>query len=99
MIARNRPPEVILSRAAGVMNSNVEAFRRTLRISKSQEEDRDLLIYLLWETGQYKNLEIADLFGLGYSSVSRRASLLRSKLEKDQKLKNRYEHIKSLIKM
>jgi len=99
MVARNLAPEVLLSKMAGILNCDVEAFRRASRISKSQEEDRDLLIYLLWEQGQYKNYEIGDLLGLGYSAVSRRASLFRSKLEKDQRLKKRHEQIKSLIKM
>ena len=99
MVARSLAPEVLLSKGAEILNCNIEAFRRASRISTSQKEDRDLLIYLLWEEGKYKNYEIGDLLGLGYSSVSRRASLFRSKVEKDQRLKKKYEQIKSLIKM
>lgn len=99
MVARSPAPEVLLSRGAAILNCNMEAFRRASRITKSQKEDRDLLIHLLWAEGKYKNYEIGDLLGLGYSSVSRRASLFRMKLEKDQELRKKYDKIKSLIKM
>jgi putative transposase len=99
MVARNQAPEVLLSKMAEILNCDVEAFRRASRISKLQTEDRDLLIYILWEQGQYKNYEIGDLLGLGYSAVSRRASLFSSKLAHDQELRRKYEQIKSLIKM
>lgn len=66
----------LLSRGAEVLRCDVEAFRQGGRIRDSQKDDRDLLIYFLWERGVYKNREIGGLFGLGYSSVSRRANIL-----------------------
>ena len=99
MILKNRHPAALLSKGAEILKCDIEVFRQASRIKDSQKEDRDLLIYLLWEQGQYKNSEIGDPFGLGYSSVSRRVSIVKSKLEKNQELQRKYEKIKSLIKM
>lgn len=56
-----------------------------------------MLIYLLWETGLYRNQEIGDLFGLTYSSISRRANITRSRMPNDSKFKEQFEHLKSQI--
>jgi len=61
--------------------------------------NRDLLIYLLWSTGWYSNQEIGNLFGLGYSSISRRVSIMKTMIAKDGKLKKRFTRLKSQIKM
>jgi chromosomal replication initiation ATPase DnaA len=98
-ILKNHHPEALLSEWTKILKCDIEVFRQASRIKDSQKEDRDLLIYLLWEQGQYKNSEIGDLFGLGYSSVSRRVSIVKSELEKNQELQRKYEKIKSLIKM
>ena len=99
MILKNHHPAALLSKGAEFLKCDIEVFRQASRIKDSQKEDRDLLIYLLWEQGQYKNSEIGDPFGLGYSSVSRRVSIMKAKLEKNQDLQRKYEKIKSLIKM
>lgn len=99
MILKNHDRATLLFKGAEILKCDIEVFRQASRIKDSQKEDRDLLIYLLWEQGQYNNSEIGDPFGLGYSSVSRRVSIVKSKLEKDQELRRKYEKIKSLIKM
>jgi hypothetical protein len=54
---------------------------------------------LLWEKGIYKGKEIGDLFGLGYSAVSRRVYIVREKMEGDSRIKKEYEKFKLIIKM
>ncbi|MDQ1273129.1 MAG: hypothetical protein QG591_1759, partial [Planctomycetota bacterium] len=60
--------------------------------------NRDLLIYILWNTGWYNNKEIGNLFGLGYSSISRRVTIMKSMILKDGEIHKQLEEIKSLIK-
>ncbi len=98
MFLRSYDLTALLYKGAEVLECDVEALRRGLRIKDSEKEERDLLIYLLWELGEYKNYEIGRAFGLGYSSVSRRVSMVRSKMEKDKGLQRNYEMLKSLIK-
>ena len=89
----------MLERAAGILQCKVKCFHQAARISKSDKEKRDLLIYILWEMCLFSNQEIGFLFGLTYSSVSRRVSITMSRICTDEEFKKRLERIKSLIKV
>ena len=68
----------------------------------SKEEQRvwkDLRLYLMWHTGQLTNLQIAEKFGLTYSAVSRRVGVFKDLLRKSKPLQNKFNRIKSLIKI
>ena len=86
-------------KAARILDCNLIDYRRSLRISGQYRDKRDLLIYLLWEIGLYKNQEIGDLLGLTYSSISRRANITRARISKDIKFKKQFKQLKSQIKM
>jgi hypothetical protein len=58
-----------------------------------------MLIYLLWQTGNFINSEIAEQFGLTYSSVTRRIVAFKNRWEREEELKNKYEELKSQIKV
>ncbi len=92
-------PKALLEKAASILDCNVIDYRRSLRISEQHRDNRDLLIYLLWETGLYKNQEIGDLLGLTYSSISRRVNITRSRMSNDSKFKQQFKQLKSQIKM
>ena len=96
-LLRRINPKTLLEKAARILGCNVADYRSSLRISKQHRDNRDLLIYLLWETGLYRNQEIGDLFGLTYSSISRRANITRSRMPNDSKFKEQFEHLKSQI--
>ncbi|MDR4503815.1 MAG: hypothetical protein MRK01_03355 [Candidatus Scalindua sp.] len=98
-VLRDTNPEKILKIAAKVLKCDTGVFLRSSRISDSDKLNRDLLIYLLWSTGWYNNQEIGNLFGLGYSSISRRVAIVKSKITKDGKLNKRITEIRSLIKV
>ncbi len=57
------------------------------------------MIYILWQTGRFTNQEIAKLFGLTYSSVSRRVGIVRTQLREDKLVKDKLDHANMLIKM
>ncbi len=92
-------PKALLEKAARILDCNVADYRSSLRISEPHRDNRDLLIYLLWETGLYKNQEIGDLFGLTYSSISHRVNITRSRRSNDSKFKQQFKQLKSQIKM
>jgi chromosomal replication initiation ATPase DnaA len=91
--------ENVLLKAAKILNFDMNLFRKSKRISKSVQFDRDLLIYVVWQMGMASNQEIGDQFGLTYSAVSQRVKVIREILDKDKKLAAKYQHIKSLIKI
>jgi hypothetical protein len=68
-------------------------------VSARDEENCDLLIYMLWSTGTMTNSKIGELFGITYSSVSHSVKSTKSKLAKNRNLKNEYSSINSLFMM
>jgi hypothetical protein len=58
-----------------------------------------MLLYLLWQSGQLTNVQIAEKFGLTYSAVSRRVSVFKNMLGKNKTLQNKFNRVKSLIKI
>lgn len=98
-LLRLSDPKALLEKAARILDCNLIDYRRSLRISEQNRDKRDLLIYLLWETGLYKNHEIGDFMGLTYSSISRRANITRKRISKENKFKKQFEQLKSQIKM
>ena len=96
-VLRDADPEAILKKAARVLKCNISDFLPSARISNSHKPNRDMLIYLLWSTGWHTNKEIGELFGLGYSSISRRVAIMKSKISQEDTINNPLENIKSLI--
>lgn len=82
-----------------ILGCNIKSSRESLRISKNEKTGRDLMIYMLWQTGRFTNQEISKLFGLTYSSVSRRVGIVRKQLRKDKVLKDKLDSTNALIKM
>ena len=98
-VLRDTTPKTILEKAAKILKCNTNDFLQSPRICHSDKLNRDLLIYILWNTGWYNNKEIGNLFGLGYSSISRRVTIMKSMILKDGEIHKQLEEIKSLIKV
>ena len=98
-VLRDTNPENILKKAAKILKCNTDDFLQSSRISASDKLNRDLLIYLLWNTGWYNNQEIGNLFGLGYSSISRRVTIMKSMISKDEEINKWITKAKSQIKV
>ncbi len=92
-------PGMILNKAAGILGYSVESFKHSRRISETDKGNRDLLIYFLWETGLYTNREIGELFGLTYSSISRRVNIIKERILIKRPLNKNFQQLKSLIKV
>ena len=98
-VNREKDAKDLVDEIATVLGYNIEEFQKTKRITKSAKDHRDVILYLLWETGRYKGGEIGDILGLGYSSVSRRAAMTGERIDRDRAFKKEYETIKSIIKI
>ncbi len=90
--------ESVLSRAADILKCDMDLYRESTRIPKAFKADRDLLIYIAWQSGVATNQEIGEKFGLTYSAVSQRVSVIKEMLNTDKELERKYRHVKSLIK-
>ena len=68
-----------------------------LPVEKKNREQRDLLIYVLWEKGWYTNQDIGDIFELTYSAVSRRVTIVKEKISRDKAYNSRYRQVKTQL--
>ncbi len=98
-ILKAENPEAKLKEASAMLGLDVEEMVGRRRVRQKDKENRDLLLYALWEAGRYTNYEIGEMFGLSYSAVSRRVHMMRKDISIDRKLQKTYKQIKSLIKM
>jgi hypothetical protein len=89
----------MIKKLSEILGCNIKSSRESLRISKNEKTGRDLMIYMLWQTGRFTNQEVSKLFGLTYSSVSRRVGIVRKQLRKDKVLKDKLDSTNALIKM
>lgn len=92
-------PDEIIKCAIQAMKCDRKTLTKALRISAAEKTNRDLLIYLLWQTGRFTNAQIGEKFDLSYSSISRRVNIFRNCMDQDPELKKRCEKIKSQIKV
>jgi len=88
-----------LEHGAKLLNCDLEKFKKVQRLYGKDKDDRDLLVYLLWERGVHTNEEIGAMFGLTYSSVSHIVKRLKSQIGDNRKLKEKYRLLNSQYKM
>ena len=89
--------EAAFEHAAQILNCKLERFRKSARVSQADKLSRDLLIYLMWQSGQLTNRQISETFGITYSAVSRKVGAFKDLLMKNNKLQNKLDLIKALI--
>ena len=89
----------ILDRAAQLLGCNVEELKKISRISGAPKEKRDIIIYLIWQTGLLTNEKIGAFFNLTYSSVSHSVKAVKSKISKEDEFKDYVEDLNSQFKV
>jgi REP element-mobilizing transposase RayT len=97
--AHDTDPSELLQKAAKVLGADLGRFKNSGKVSGQDVLDRDLLIFVVWQLGQQTNQQIGDLLGLTYSAVSRRISIFKNKIRRDNQIRKKLEHVKSMIKI
>ena len=99
-LLRDEDPNKLVEKAAAVLDCDIDYFRESGRITGEALDKRDVLLYLLWETGKYSNQEVGEVMGLTYSSVSRRAHHIKTLIRSRQSsnAKKMYNRLKTKIK-
>ena len=92
-------PVSFLDKAAKILNCDIRRFQQSSRISSSDKEDRDILVYALWKTGILTNEKIGQLFGVTSSSISHSVRALSLKLKNDRQSSDKLGQIYSLFKI
>jgi len=98
-LAKGLDPVGKLKQAERMLNCDLDHFRRVPIITKSNRDNRDLLVFCVWKTGLLSNEEIGHLSGMTYSSVSHIVSSIRFRIKENRELKENSNQINSLYKM
>lgn len=98
-VARLTNPQELLEKAAQEVGCDLETVRRSARISPPFRDERDLLVYFMWNTGVVTNMEIGQLFGLTYSSISHIVKGVKHRLEYERELGEKIERLYSQFKI
>ena len=85
--------DALLIQAAEILDCKLEHFQKAARVSQSDILNRDMLIFLMWQSGQLGNVQIAEKFGLTYSAVSRRVKVFKNLLSKNKTLQNKFAEL------
>ncbi len=92
-------PAKIANQALALVEKKLKEYGRGHRIRGQAKEDRDLVIYALWEMGLFKNEEIGQLFGVSYSAVSHIARDVKELSARDPLVRSKVSRINSQFKM
>lgn len=86
-------------KAAEILDLDLSLLQQAGRISKGSKADRDLLVFCIWKTGILSNENIGKLFGVGYSSISHIVKSAKSRLDHDDRFREKFITVYSLFKI
>ena len=89
----------ILHVLADHLNCHMDTFKNAGRITKKDKDNRDLLLFVIRETGLFSNQEIGTEFGLAPSSVSRRVSIFQARINEDTDYMMKCSRLKKKLKL
>jgi chromosomal replication initiation ATPase DnaA len=89
----------ILQKAERILKCDMKRFLKTGRVSGTEKETRDLMIYLMWKAGVLTNDQIGQLFGLSYSAVSHAVKSLKARMLENQELTAKFNDLYSQFKL
>ena len=98
-ISKNLNAAYFLKDAETILNCDVSRFVKAGRLSGSEKDTRDLLLYYIWRAGRLTNAQIGKEFGLSYSAVSHAVKSIKAKLKNDQRLRASFNKLNSQFKL
>ena len=98
-MAKPLDPLSLLRSAQQVLKCDIQRFVQAGRVSRTDKDNRDILIYLLWKAGSLSNNEIGKLFGVSYSAISHVVRSLKFRMQKDQGLAAKLNQLYSQFKL
>ncbi len=98
-LLRTFDPELLLEKACEFLEFDINTAKNTGRIAPGEKVNRDMLVYMVWQSGRLSNKAIGEYFGLTYSSVSKCVKSIGDRLSSDNEFKVRYHELKSQFKL
>lgn len=84
--------------AAAMLGREMNGYTTGQRVRGGMKEDRDLVVYALWEMGAFRNEEIGQVFGVSYSAVSHIVRNVKEYIKKDPRVGRKVKKLNSQFK-
>jgi len=91
-LLKEEAPGILLAKCADVLECDIQTYKSAARLSGEERDKRDVLLYILWQTGK-------SLLGLTFSSVSRRVNHVKSRQHENKVIKDSVEKVNTIIKV
>ena len=85
--------------ASALLGREMNGYAPGYRVRGEVKEDRDVVLYALWEMGAFRNKEIGQVFGVSYSAVSHIVRDVEERIKKDPRVGNKVKRVNSQFKM
>lgn len=85
--------------AAALLGREMNGYTPGQRVRGGMKEDRDLVVYALWEMGAFRNEEIGQVFGVSYSAVSHIVRDVKEHIKKDPRVGRKVKKLNSQFKI
>ena len=92
-------PETLVMAASRALGFDLESVRTAKRVRPEEKEKRDVLVYLLWKTGQLSNKAIGSFVGVSYSAISKITSRFDAEMLTDKGLREKLNEFNSQLKV
>jgi hypothetical protein len=85
--------------ASALLGREMNGYAPGYRVRGEVKEDRDVVLYALWEMGAFRNKEIGQVFGVSYSAVSHIVRDMKEQIKKDPRVGRKVKRLNSQFKM
>ena len=85
--------------ASGLLGREMGGYASGRRVRGAIKEDRDIVLYALWEMGVFRNEELGQVFGVSYSAVSHIIRDVKDQIKKDPRIRSKAKRVNSQSKM
>jgi hypothetical protein len=85
--------------ASALLGREMNGYAPGHRVRGEMKEDRDVVLYALWEMGAFRNKEIGQVFGVSYSAVSHIVRDMKEQIKKDPRVGRKVKRLNSQFKM
>ncbi|MGM0454080.1 MAG: hypothetical protein ACQERN_13035 [Thermodesulfobacteriota bacterium] len=88
-----------IRQAAETLDLDMKKCLQSGRLRGEDKQKRDLLLYLIWNTGLMTNAELGKHFAMSYSAVSHSVASIKKQIHQNEQLKSWLEQINSQFKV
>ncbi len=98
-LAKDKNSRDQIDKAAATLGLDMEKCVQAGRLRGENKQKRDLLLYLMWNTGLMTNAELGNRFAMTYSAVSHNVASIKKQINQSKQLQSWLAQLNSQFKV